>query len=558
MSSTYDCCILGAGIAGTTSALVLAQMGLRVLVVEAGQHPRFAIGESLVPTTTLGFDYLARTYKIPELRQISHYPAMMELELAGWPKLGFWFGHHRDGQTLQTGHEMMFITPGLPTGPDVHMLREGTDSFLTSRLANYGVEYRDRTSVADWHTAPGQITLVLEREGQQRSVPTRFVLDCSGHKSFLAGCKNLRQSPTRLRTDTRTIFSHFREVRFLEEVVGQPCARFGTRRDACTIHHCFDGGWFWIIRFDNGICSVGLVLDRRSHPDNDLKAEDEFWSFVNRFPTVEAHLARATATRPLVKSGRLQFTSHRIFGDRYLLAPQAASFVDPLFSTGMDLTTAFIARMSPIVAFVAKNDDFSTERFGALDACHQAEIDGIDRIVHGMICSFRNPDVLKQYWRCWINASLVQYLIQLSSDPADGSGLLAHYGTSLPTWNCQLEKMYQAVSADKFTSSDELARHLKTTMDAFPELCDKDRSNWEIGSPEACCPFIRPEESIAWFEKLVSAEPILAARTRPDLLAKTQQRFRIAEDEFAQRYGASVAEGTAFHRGVNFIRAQQF
>ena len=92
MSSTYDCCILGAGIAGTTSALVLAQMGLHVLVVEAGQHPRFAIGESLVPTTTLGFDYLARTYGIPELRQISHYPAMMESGLAGWPKLGFWFG----------------------------------------------------------------------------------------------------------------------------------------------------------------------------------------------------------------------------------------------------------------------------------------------------------------------------------------------------------------------------------------------------------------------------------------------------------------------------------
>ncbi len=499
MSSKYDCCILGAGIAGTTSALVLAQMGLRVLVVEAGQHPRFAIGESLVPTTTLGFSYLARTYRIPELRQISHYPAMMEADLVGWPKLGFWFGHNQDGQTLKSGHEMMFITPGLPMGPDVHMLREDIDGFLASSLAKYGVEYRDRTSVAGWHTDADQITLVLEREGQHQSVTSRFVLDCSGHKSFLAERKNLRESPTRLRTNTRTIFSHFRNVRFLEEILGKPCARFGTRRDACTVHHCFQGGWFWIIRFDNGVSSVGLVLDRLSHPDNNLKAEDEFWSFVNRFPTVQAQLATATTTRPLTKSGRLQFTSRRIFGDRYLLAPHAANFVDPLFSTGMDLTTAFIARMSPIVASLVEDNDLCTERFRALEACHRAEIDYIDRIVHGMICSFRSPDVFKQYWRYWLNASLVQYFIQLSSDPADDSGLLAHYGASLPTWNCQLEKMYQMITLDNFSSPVALAQHLKATMDRFPEPFDNKGSNWEIGSADACCPLIRPDESMAWF-----------------------------------------------------------
>jgi FADH2 O2-dependent halogenase len=344
----------------------------------------------------------------------------------------------------------------------------------------------------------------------------------------------------------------------LEEVLGKPCARFGTRRDACTIHHCFDGGWLWIIRFDNGICSVGLVLNRRRHPDNDLAAEDEFWSFISRFPTVAAQLARATATRPFVKTGRLQFTSHRISGDRYLLAPHAASFVDPLFSTGMDLTTAFISRMAPIIASVAHDDGWRAERLAALAACHQAEIDGIDRIVHGMICSFQSPDVLKQYWRCWITASLLQYISQLSSDPADASRLLAHYGASLPTWNCQLERMYGAVSADTVTSSSDLARYLKATMDEFPEPYDQELSNWEIGSPDACCPFIRPDKTLAWFEKLAAAEPILAARTQRGLLPRWRERFQTAEGEFADRYQASMAKCTPFHRGVDFIRSQQF
>lgn len=558
MLNTYDCCVLGAGIAGTASALVLSQAGLKVLVVEAGQHPRFAIGESLVPTTTLGFDYLARTYRIPELRQISHYPAMMESKLTGWPKLGFWFGNHRDGQALQPGHEMMFISPSFPVGPDVHMLRADTDSFLVTRLANYGVEYVDRTSVTDWHTAADHHALVLEREGQRQTVAARFLLDCSGSQSFLAKCQQLRETPTRLRTNTRTIFAHFRNVRFLEEVLGQPCARFGTMRDACTIHHCFEGGWFWLIRFDSGICSVGVVLDRRTYVDNDLPAEDEFWSFVNRFPTVAAHLAGAVTTRPIVKCGRLQFTSQRIYGERYLLAPHAASFVDPLFSTGMDLTTVFIARMAPVVASVVQNGDLLTERFASLDACHQAEIDCVDRLVHGMHCSFRNPDVFKQYWRCWITASLLQYFSQLSSDPTVESGLLAHYGGSLPLWNRLVDKMYQAVTSDDFTSPSDLAQYLKRTMDEFPEPYDKKLSNWEIGSSDACCPIIRPAESTAWFKKLVSAEPILAARTRPDLLDRSKARFQAAQEEFLRRYQASEAEGSPFHRGVNFIRAQQF
>jgi FADH2 O2-dependent halogenase len=555
--NSYDCCILGAGIAGTTSALVLAQAGLRVLVIEAGQHPRFAIGESLVPTSTLGFAYLARIYGIPELRQISHYPSMLDSQLSGWPKLGFWFGHQREGQWIQPGNELMFLSPGLPMGPDVHMLRADVDGFLASRLADYGVDYTDRTVLADWQEGEDHDTLVLEKDGQTRAVTTRFMLDCSGHDSFLSKRMNLRESPTRLKTNTRAIFSHFRDVAFLEDIIGTPCARFGTRRDAGTVHHCFDGGWFWLIRFDNGTCSIGLVLDRRAYPDNNLPAEEEFRSFVKRFPTVAAQLARATAIRPMVKTGRLQFTSRRIFGKRYLLAPHASNFIDPLFSTGMDLTVVFIARMAPILAVLAEGKEVSAERLAALEVCHRTEIDGIDRIVHGMLCSFRNADIFKQYWRSWIHASLIQYFMQLSSDPPI-TGFFPHYGASLPSWNGHMEAIYRAVATDDVANDAALAQFIKSTMDGVPELSDKQQSNWQIGSSEACCPLIRPQDSTAWFENLVANDPVLAAHTSLELLDQSRQRFRNAETELARRYQQSVTEGTPYHRGVDFIRSQQF
>jgi tetracycline 7-halogenase / FADH2 O2-dependent halogenase len=349
MPERYDCVVIGSGIAGSTSALVLAQTGLQVLVIEAGMHPRFAIGESFLPTTTLGFDYLARSYAIPELRTISHYPELKDAGLTGWPKLGFWFGNHRAGVPLTPGRELLFVSPGLPIGPDVHVMRAGVDHFLVERLHHYGVAYQDQTAVVQFLPEQEHVELVLEREGRCTRLITRFVLDCTGQNSVLAGQWALRQTPPALRTNTRAIFSHFCNVDLLDDVLGDSRKYYRIPRDGGTIHHAFPGGWFWVIRFDNGVTSVGLVLDRLYYPDNQLPAEEEFWLFVRRYPTIQAQLYRAEAIRPFVKTGRIQFSSRSIVGQRFLLSPHAAAFVDPLFSTGVDLTTAFIARAAPLI-----------------------------------------------------------------------------------------------------------------------------------------------------------------------------------------------------------------
>jgi FADH2 O2-dependent halogenase len=554
--STYDCVVIGAGIAGTTTALVLAQVGLRVLTIEAGSHPRFAIGESLVPTTTLGFHYLAKTYRIPELRRISHYPDLKELGCAAWPKLGFWFGHHRAGETLQPGSELMFVSPGLPIGPDTHLLRADVDGFLASRLTAYGVDYLEHAAVADLAAESDHVALLIDVEGRRRAVRTRFVLDCSGHKSFLAERFGLRETLPRLRTNTRTIFSHFRDVPFLEDVLPRRAVRFRASRDACTIHHCFDGGWFWVIRFDNRITSVGLVLDREIHPDNDQPAEEEFRRFVGRFPSVEAQLGSAAAIRPFVKTSRVQFLSHRISGDRYLLAPHAAGFVDPLFSTGIDLTVAFVARMAPILRRLMDDDDFRAERWAPLEQCFFAEIEAIDRVVHGMYRSYRHMDLFKQYWRCWIYVSLLQYFTQFAYDPAGDKGILSHFGASLPGWRAQLERMYRCVVEDEIPES--AAAKLKSLMDGFPEPFAQEEANWAIGSIEPCSPVFDPSRSPEpWFRRLLADEPALAARATPNRLGQMGQILQAARTELQEHYLRSKTEGTVYHRGIDFILAQQ-
>src|SRR6185369_16037858 len=102
---------------------------------------------------------------------------------------------------------------------------------------------------------------------------------------------------------------------------------------------CFRGGWIWVIPFDNGVTSVGLQLDRTLYPIDETKSpEEELYLFMKRFPSIWAHLGKMVPVRPIVRTDRIQFTSKSILGDGFILAPHAAGFIEPLFSTGILLT----------------------------------------------------------------------------------------------------------------------------------------------------------------------------------------------------------------------------
>ena len=86
MERNYDVVVAGGGIAGSITALVLQQSGIRTLVIERGSHPRFAIGESTLPTTTFLLRRMAERYGIPELAEICSYEGLRKNGCAAWPK----------------------------------------------------------------------------------------------------------------------------------------------------------------------------------------------------------------------------------------------------------------------------------------------------------------------------------------------------------------------------------------------------------------------------------------------------------------------------------------
>ena len=493
MRNSYDIAVLGSGVAGSSLALTLRQAGVSTLVIEHGTHPRFAIGESTVPATSNGYDFLARRYGIPEFRLITHYLGLKETGCVGFPKRHFWFGHHSEGEPLKLARELMFETLPLPIGPDVHMVRADVDAYLVGLLGPYGVDYTDSTELVEYRCDADLAYLTLKTPEGLKTVTARLVVDASGHASFFAKKFDLRDTVPRLHTDTRSVFAHFSGVGRLDAALGDRNPAFHFARDGGTQHHCFKGGWAWVIPFDNGICSVGFQLLRSIHPhDSKVSPEAEIQGLLDRYHSMKAHLGDMQPIRRIISTGRVQFTSRTIIGDRFVLTPHAAAFIEPLFSTGLVLTQSFIARFVPLAVEALRQPRIDMEVFRPIEKAFFREVAHADRIVDGTIRSFGDFEVFKQYWRTWTQGSVLELIARIGGDHARADGSILLFGAADSEFSAIVERMHQKVVEHQRESNDHgrsadsglLAADLKATMDALSQPYRS--ANYAIGSPLGC------------------------------------------------------------------------
>jgi FADH2 O2-dependent halogenase len=542
--------------------MVLARCGLDVLVVERKSHPRFVIGESTDPTTSFLLKNLAQAYGIPELEAVSHYAGLREIGCVGWPKQLFWFGVHTEGEELARNREAMLEAFPLPNGPDVHMLRADVDAFLAARMGRYGVAFEENTEVEAFERTENGVRLTVKGPNGTRDVEARLVVDATGHASFLAKRFDLRDPTPRLFTNTRSLFGHFRNVPRLDDVLGGANPTFRFLRTGGTMHHCFPGGWTWVIPFDNGVTSVGFQLDREAHPlDETLSPEEEVRALLARFPTMRAHLGSMEPARPILRTDRVQFTSKVVAGDGFVLAPHAAGFVEPLFSPGIVLTVAFVARMGRAMREAKEAGDFGPARFRRLEDLFFAETKQIDLLVNGTIQSFRDYDVFKQFWRNWV----VGTLSQISTGILAGG--ITHerpmlYGSGLEGFPAALQEMHDMV-CDRSVSARLLAAELEKRVDPwFQRVCQPVltvRGGFGLASldPVALLGALTQEPLVAWLRKIArdfaAHEPAVRFENAEAFLAATGKRLLDQQ----QRYRRSKDEDGDYHRALERILANR-
>jgi tetracycline 7-halogenase / FADH2 O2-dependent halogenase len=553
MREQYDVLIVGSGIAGSSVAMALARVGITSCVLERETHPRFVIGESTVPSTTLGYDYLAGAYSIPEFNKMSHYLGLKELGLVGYPKQHFYFGHHTPGQPMKENEELMYETLQLPMGPDVHVLRSDTDHYLVKQLPSYGVDYFDQTEVIDFKNVGEGVALTVKSPEGTRDIKGRLVVDASGHASYFAKKYGMRDPEPRLKTRTRSIFGHFENVPSLEDVVGKSNPAFRFKRHGGTQHHCFEGGWIWVIPFDNGVTSVGLQLDPDMYPiDESLTPEQELQKHFDRFPTVKAHLGNMKPIRKVIRTPtRIQFTSKTILGDGFILTPHAAGFIDPLFSTGITLTQSFVSRFVPVARKVfARPGKIDTAAFRNVEVAFMKEVETIDNLVSAVMKSWGHYDTFKQAWRIWGLGTIIQYTARMVGNHARAEGCTLMFGSAIDPWRQAVKEMNELVLNNP--RGPETAARLKAMLDKWPH--PHNFANYELNSERSCSIAIEdPGYYFRWLGWFVSENAIVKEDRSIFRLLHWGARFfyRFVEQRLRYRFGAS----TAYKKGFEYIAA---
>jgi flavin-dependent dehydrogenase len=300
----YDVVVVGGGPAGSTAAHLLARAGFSVLVAERERFPRFHVGESLLPGNMALLDELGLTGRLASVPHIR--------------KLGveFVFGHEERSIALP-------FTYGLVGGLDgaINIVRADFDAALLELAAAAGAEVVHGCAVrADGRLEDGAV----EVEAGGARVAARWLIDATGQSTLLGK-----------RLGTRSVLPELRKVAFVGHFTGVE-RRPGAEAGYPTIVMMADA-WFWFIPLDEERTSVGLVIDRDSAARAGRPAAEMVAWGVARCPFARRRMAGA---RALPESGTVADFSYRCApasGPGYFLVGDAATFIDPIFSTGVCL-----------------------------------------------------------------------------------------------------------------------------------------------------------------------------------------------------------------------------
>lgn len=407
----FDVAILGTGVGGTLLGAILARHGVKVVLFEEASHPRFAIGESTIPETTILLRLIAKRYDVPEIAHLCNFQKVRShVSSACGVKRNFSFCYHRTGQRHRPEETTQFPTWAPPYGPDVHYFRQDVDAYMLAVAISYGAASRQQTKIQEIDIGSTAVRLCTDKGEEYRA---KFIVDAGGVKAPVARVLNLRETPCSLKTHSRSMFTHMVGVTPYDRC-GPPRSKHGMPSPFAqgTLHHLFKGGWMWVIPFDNHptstnpLCSVGINFDLTQHQHIDSAPEQQFRDFIQNYPSIAEQFEKSASVRNWVATDRLQFNSTHLVGDRFCLLPHAASFVDPLFSSGLAITMSAINVLAYRLIEATIQNDFREERFEYIDTWVKKSFTYYDLLVSSSYMAFSDFGLWNAWHRVWMLGGL--------------------------------------------------------------------------------------------------------------------------------------------------------
>ncbi len=305
-SQECDVFVVGGGPGGSATAALLARRGFKVVIAEKEHHPRFHVGESLLP------------FSLPLLEDLGVLERVRGI------------GVHKNGAEFITpcgSVEQVFdFSRALLSGPGhaYQVRRAEFDAILFDGAVEAGARPLQDTLASVVHLGEDHAIVKTSTDGEETTWRARFLVDASGRSTLLA--KHLGEKRADPRNDSAAIFGHFRNV------YRPDGARAGNIRLFMT-----DPGWMWCIPLPNGITSMGLVAPQDYLAERQGAIEPFFRAHVARHPGVAHVLEHAVVENRMRATGNFSYRADTAWGSSHIKVGDSFGFLDPIFSSGVHL-----------------------------------------------------------------------------------------------------------------------------------------------------------------------------------------------------------------------------
>ena len=315
--STCDVLIIGGGPAGSTAATLLAERGYRVTLLEKAHHPRFHIGESLLPAN------------LPLLEKLGVADEVKAIGMKKWGAefVSPWHDHKQEFEFADAMDKSM---------PMAYQVRRSEfDEILIRNASRKNARVVEGCRVQNVDFLPdngGAVVQAIHEDESIETVTARFVLDASGRDTFLGNRFKAKQCNKK--HNSAAIYGHFAGAVRNEGKAAGNISIFW-----------FDYGWFWFIPLLDGATSVGAVIWPYYLKTRGKKSLDIFFQeTIALCKPLETLLKNAHLVSPVEATGNFSYECNHTHGKNYLLLGDAYTFIDPVFSSGVMLAmqSAFI------------------------------------------------------------------------------------------------------------------------------------------------------------------------------------------------------------------------
>ena len=305
----FDVVVIGGGPAGTTAACLLVEKGWSVCLLEKAHHPRFHIGESLLPMNLLIFQRLG---------------VLDEIHRIGIKKNAAEFNSTETSLAKDTFYFSKAIDKTHPYAYQVR--RSEFDEILFANCSEKGVDTYQGACVVDVDLEQEDLKIVraVSDDDEHLEFTCRYVIDASGRDTFLANkLKSKQKNP---RHQMAAIYGHYINVeRRIGEDEGNICI------------YWFEYGWIWLIPLQDGVMSVGAVCWPSYFKTRKTSLEEFLSITLQKLPELSERMQGSVLLGEALATSNYSYASSTMIGNGFLLVGDAYAFIDPVFSSGVYL-----------------------------------------------------------------------------------------------------------------------------------------------------------------------------------------------------------------------------